>query len=1469
MSEVGFSLPDVGEAEVELVEWRVKPGDLVAEDDSILVIRLDGSLAEIGSPAAGTIRALLAQPGQTLRSGESLATIMEGEADVSASDQAPKPEVGRVYAGKVVVVTEFSALVKFFNDLDGLVTKDQIKPKKSVDPRVELAIGQSVKVRLVAFDKLGKAILTMVGIDQPAERTESHGVADLSTLAANVEDELWKRLHGTPVGPDGVDLSLGEAIFKPFRDPQLQVAIDRAKAIESESQRLSELRAVYEETLAQTWGGHVTQAQKAFEALIKSHAATEAKTRNERRERDLQIQRAKRAELDRIDAGLATERDRINADIEKIGRQAEERRAAAEKTYKAFLEQSSSAIVVVWNRIGKALEIELPRLEPPSAPPAVATGEPSYLTAKQAAEALPAFVPLGEEPLIRRYLFWIAVAALVLGWMFTSTFGGGLIIAIFVGVTLVIARVLMRQSAASKFSAFVAATKRAQATQWLEYTAIARACSEEIAQKTTTPRQALKAAEATAAEAISAAHAEADSAFSKSSEQELAALGEARAVFDSRLANSFGVWRADKETCAKLVQRLDEAIKGTISGLPSVCAPLEEARGAALPTSFRERLVFRVGEYEPSSLADLPPHIARLSGDGDRSKPVSLTVRVPTFWDLNAKRALIYSEAVAGDASGGKIASSVMARMLALLPPGKVNFTLFDPVGLGNNFSGIVELGDFSGQLINGRVWSEKEHLRQKLKDLIEHIETVTQKYLRTKHADIEDYNRGAEDMAEAYRVLVLVDFPEGVDEELGRDLKRVMQNGPRCGVFTFIHYAAHAKPAYGVDPNSLRPFSSELAAASGTPVCRFKLRAEDSSSSAVHLDAALDDAALKDLVQGHGKQSEKAIKGSITYERLLKVAGIKDGVFWDKADADKVLAVPVGPTPLREPQFISFGEGKNAGYHGLIVGRTGSGKSNLMNVFITTAARLYSPDDLQLYLIDFKKGVEFKEYALVGLPHARVIAIESEREFGLSVLEGLDREMTIRGDMFREVSAVKLSEFNAKRSHEARLPRIVLVVDEFQELFARQDKIARESTILIDRLVRQGRNFGISVMLGTQSLSNAGLERSTMDQMAVRIALQCSEEDSKRILSDGNTAARLLSRPGEAIYNHSAGSLEDNSLFQVANLTEKDRREQLELIAQAAKERNWQGPAPRIFEGNAPSVLANCKPLLHGDPPEAKLSSPIKLWVGELASLKDFSPLELKRQVGRNLLVVTRDEPEGVGVVLASLLSIAAQTRPDACSFKIVDLTSVDESWADHPEAFAEAVPHKVEVLGRHDLDVLVELAAEVARRVENPDEARSRSPTIVFTILGLHRARQLREQEGGGSRFIYRDDEPGKPDLRTCLVQVLKDGPEVGVHVLIWSDAYSNLTKVLDGSELDDLGLRIAGPLAAQESTKLFDDHIASTIEKPNRMVAYDEERVGTLQMITPYAIPPIELIYKIGDHCRELAIGQPAKAKGRTEA
>src|SRR6266568_6635179 len=112
-------------------------------------------------------------------------------------------------------------------------------------------------------------------------------------------------------------------------------------------------------------------------------------------------------------------------------------------------------------------------------------------------------------------------------------------------------------------------------------------------------------------------------------------------------------------------------------------------------------------------------------------------------------------------------------------------------------------------------------------------------------------------------------------------------------------------------------------------------------------------------------------------------------------------------------------------------------------------------------------------------------------------------------------------------------MPRILLIVDEFQEFFVEDDRMSQEASQLLDRLVRQGRAFGIHVLLGSQTLGGAySLARSTIDQMAVRVALQCSEADGHLILSEENHAARLLSRPGEAIYNDANGLVEGNDPF-------------------------------------------------------------------------------------------------------------------------------------------------------------------------------------------------------------------------------------------------------------------------------------------------------------------------------------------------
>src|SRR5689334_708608 len=102
---------------------------------------------------------------------------------------------------------------------------------------------------------------------------------------------------------------------------------------------------------------------------------------------------------------------------------------------------------------------------------------------------------------------------------------------------------------------------------------------------------------------------------------------------------------------------------------------------------------------------------------------------------------------------------------------------------------------------------------------------------------------------------------------------------------------------------------------------------------------------------------------------------------------------------------------------------KTGSPNAPHSHPLLTKSAPRDSTYEVQFYLVDFKKGVEFKPYATNRLVHAAIVAIESEREFGLSVLQRLDQELRRRGDAYRDAGVQNLAMF--RQAHPARpMPR-------------------------------------------------------------------------------------------------------------------------------------------------------------------------------------------------------------------------------------------------------------------------------------------------------------------------------------------------------------------------------------------------------------------------------------------------------------
>ena len=128
-----------------------------------------------------------------------------------------------------------------------------------------------------------------------------------------------------------------------------------------------------------------------------------------------------------------------------------------------------------------------------------------------------------------------------------------------------------------------------------------------------------------------------------------------------------------------------------------------------------------------------------------------------------------------------------MFRLLTSLPPGKVRFTIVDPIGIGRNFGAFMHLADYDEALVTNQVWTEPRQIEERLADLAAHMENVTQKYLRNEYATIEEYNAVAGEVAEPYRVLVVADFPAKFDEKAAGRLAAIAAGGVPCGVLTLI----------------------------------------------------------------------------------------------------------------------------------------------------------------------------------------------------------------------------------------------------------------------------------------------------------------------------------------------------------------------------------------------------------------------------------------------------------------------------------------------------------------------------------------------------------------------------------------------------------------------------------------------------------------------------------------------------------
>ncbi len=240
-----------------------------------------------------------------------------------------------------------------------------------------------------------------------------------------------------------------------------------------------------------------------------------------------------------------------------------------------------------------------------------------------------------------------------------------------------------------------------------------------------------------------------------------------------------------------------------------------------------------------------------------------------------------------------------------------------------------------------------------------------------------------------------------------------------------------------------------------------------------------------------------------------------RDKEFWTESSQFKV-SVPVGWDINHKEVCFEIGNEQN---HTLICDHSGSGKSNFLHVLIQNLAFYYDPDEVQLFLLDYKEGVEFNAYTDPILEHARLVSVASSVGFGVSSLSSLCDEIKKRSEPFKQFKVKDLSDY---RKHE-KMPRLIVVVDEFQVLFSDNSSKGKGSVERsLNTLLKKGRSYGVHLVLATQTMRDGKIDSSIMAQIANRIALPMDAEDSNSILNNDDAACELV-RP-EGIFNNNGG---------------------------------------------------------------------------------------------------------------------------------------------------------------------------------------------------------------------------------------------------------------------------------------------------------------------------------------------------------
>ncbi|GAA7334372.1 FtsK/SpoIIIE domain-containing protein [Helicobacter pylori] len=500
----------------------------------------------------------------------------------------------------------------------------------------------------------------------------------------------------------------------------------------------------------------------------------------------------------------------------------------------------------------------------------------------------------------------------------------------------------------------------------------------------------------------------------------------------------------------------------------------------------------------------------------------------------------------------GQFLREMLMRLLSSAPLVQLEVILIDALSLGGIFGLTRKLlkkddkDDKNNDFIyQQRILTESKEIEEALKHLYEYLKVNLQEKL-AGFRDFAHYNENATDPLPLKAL-----FLSGVDT-LSKDalyyLEKIMRFGSKNGVLSFVNLESEKNNKSAEDLKRYAEFFRDI-----TSFERLKyLNVEVINDQGIQSQHMKD---FADKIKAY-YEKKKAVK------RELKDLQ-RDKEFWTKSSQYEV-SVPVGWDINHKEVCFEIGNAQN---HTLICDHSGSGKSNFLHVLIQNLAFYYAPNEVQLFLLDYKEGVEFNAYTEPNiLEHARLVSVASSVPYGITFLKWLCDEMEKRSELFKQFKVKDLSDY---RKHE-KMPRLIVVIDEFQVLFSDKSKGSVERSL--NTLLKKGRSYGVHLVLATQTMRGGEIDSSIKAQIANRIALPMDAEDSAKILDDD--AACEIQKP-EGIFNNNGGHQKYHTKMSIPKAPD-DFTAFIKKIHEEFNQRNLTPIDRKIYNGETALKIPN-----------------------------------------------------------------------------------------------------------------------------------------------------------------------------------------------------------------------------------------------------------------------------------------------------